>query len=155
MQHLIRLLRVQVERRLARESIDLRVLESQDQSLNGRVSTQSRHSERTSGIKEMPHIQIPLLGEETAHPSPDAAIVIHDLACYGVKSLARLQGVLLDPVAERDHGREAVGELHEADGCRQAGKAEEVRNRGGEDECDGPVDWDNAGPEDLTTATQK
>ena len=103
----------------------------------------------------MPHVKVPLLGEEAADPSLYAAIVVHDLACCGVESLARLHGVLLDEVAEGEHGRETVRELHEAHGCRQASKGKEVGDCGSEDECDGPVDRDNAGPEDLAAGGQK
>jgi len=148
-------LRIQIERRLARESIDLRVLERRNQSLNSSIGTQSRHRKRTASIEKMPYIKVPVLSEEASNPALDAAIVKHDLAGCGIVSFTGLQGVLLDEVAEGDHWWEAVCELDEAHGGRQASETEEVGDCGGEDECDGPVDGDNAGPKDLAAAGQE
>ncbi len=103
----------------------------------------------------MPDIEIPLLGEEAADPPLEAAVVVDDLARRGIEALTLLHGVLLDVVAESEHGRETVRELHEAHSGGQAGEPEEVGDGGGEDECDGPVDGDDGGPEDLTTASQE
>ena len=103
----------------------------------------------------MPKVKIPVLGEESAHPSLNAAIVERDFACCRVKALTRLHRVSLDEVAKCKYGREAVSELHEANRCCHVGEAEEVRDRGGEDEGEGPVDWNNAGPEDLAAFREK
>lgn len=146
---------VEIERRLAGESVDLRILESGHQRLTRSVRPQTRNSERTSSIDGVPEIKIPVLSEESTHPSLDAAVVEDDFACYRIKALARLHRVFLDKVAKCKHGGKAVSELHEAYRCCHAGEAEEVGDRGSEDERDGPVDWNNTGPEDLAAFRDK
>jgi hypothetical protein len=103
----------------------------------------------------MPNIKIPLLREKATHPSLNAAIMINDLARSGIEAFALLHGVLLDEVAEGNHGRETVGELHEAHGGCQAREPEEIGDGGGQDECNGPVDGDDACPKNLTAAGQE
>lgn len=58
--------------------------------------------------------------------------------------------MLSDFEAEHEERREGVCELQDADGCDERGKVRELRDGGGDDEGDAPVDRDNGNPEELT-----
>jgi hypothetical protein len=60
-----------------------------------------------------------------------------------------LHGSLLDPVIGRKHGREGVGELQDTESGNDGGETGEVGDTGGQDEGDGPVDWDESHPQEL------
>ena len=73
----------------------------------------------------------------------------HDAAGGGIEALVRAHGVLLDEVPQRERGREGVAELDDAEGSDDGDEAEEVGDRGRDDEGHGPVDGHDDRPEDL------
>jgi hypothetical protein len=106
---------IQVQRAHARERVDLRDLESQDEEMDGRIGPQCRDAERTQDVQNENDIVVPLIGEEAADDSLEAAVVKCDDASGGVEAFAFLQGILSNAVAESNQWREGVGELDEAD----------------------------------------
>lgn len=67
----------------------------------------------------------------------------------GVESFSVLHGSPLDPVIGRKHGREGVGELQDTESGNHGRETGEVGDSGGQDEGDGPVNWDESHPEEL------
>lgn len=140
---------------MARESVDLRILERLLQRHTRSVRPQARDRECAQSIEDIPGINIPGLGEESADPSLDATIVALHHARYRIEALTRLHCVSLDEVAKCKHRGKRVGELHKADRCRDADEAEEIRDRGGDDESDCPVDWNDTGPDPFAAFGEK
>lgn len=66
-----------------------------------------------------------------------------------VESFSVLHGSPLDPVIGRKHGREGVGELQDTESGNDGSETGEVGDTGGQDEGDGPVDWDESHPQEL------
>ena len=66
-----------------------------------------------------------------------------------IKALTGLHRMPLDEIAQSQHRRERVAELHDTE-CRNDGnQAEEIRDGGRNDESDGPVNGNDDGPEDF------
>ena len=88
-------------------------------------------------------------GDETTHPATYAVVEARDLPRGGVEAFVGSYRVLVDSEAEGHDWRERVGELQDADGGDEGGELEEGRDRGCDDEGDGPVDGHDADPEPL------
>lgn len=92
--------RINIERRSARESIDLRVHESFNETLAGSVCSKSRHRKRSQKVNEVPSVEVPSFRKETSNESLQATVVVGDLSSSRIVPFTRQHGVLLDEVSE-------------------------------------------------------
>jgi hypothetical protein len=87
--------------------------------------------------------------EELLFVASDPALqaTVHTIsdAGSGIKFFLREHGILLDVVADYEHGRKRVGELQDTSGANEGGEICDLRDGGCDYPCEGPVDWDCGG----------
>lgn len=142
-------LSVEVQRRVASESIQLRILKRINHTLNTRIRTQARCRQRTTQINDIKDIHIPQTAHKSSDPAPDSSIMSRDNTRSRIKALAITKSILLNEVPDSQKGREGVAELDNAECCHDAHEAKEIWDGGGDYEGEGPIDWDDDCPSDL------
>jgi len=139
---------------VASKSSYLRVLERIDQTHDSTVRSKCSRDQRSEEENDVPSVE-----EETlAIPSKDSldtAIVASNNASVRVKTFSILHCVELDLESKEKEGREGVGELENAERGDERCQAEEVRDRCGDNECDGPVHWNERSPDDLASSCRQ
>ena len=86
---------------------------------------------------------------ETSDPSLHFGIEASDLSSTLVKAFTLFERAHLDVVSKVKQRREGVRKLQDANGSDEAGQIGELRDGGGDDEGDGPVDWNNDDPQEF------
>ena len=91
--------------------------------------------------------------EEAADPSADASLGSCHLARDGVETVVQVgsHGVPLDIVPQSQERRQRVGHVEQRGRGHNRDEAKVVRDGGGDDESNGPPDWDDRGVHDLPT----
>ena len=122
-----------------------------DQPLNSSPNAHTTARQARNNVNRRRQTDSPALLEPT---DPAAGTLIHPdrLAGVRVETLARQDGGFLDGVAEVEHSGEAVGEVDHEEGADEADDAADVRDGGGDEEGQDPVDGAQAVPGDLTLA---
>ena len=134
---------------MAAKGIKLRLGIDEDQILHRGPGAQTRRRQGPQEVKDVPNVQIPVPRHETPHQPLHAPILQRDLPSGGIEAFATAQGALFYIEGDVQPWREGVGELDDADGGDDGGEAGEVGDGAADDECDGPVDWDDSHPEEF------
>jgi hypothetical protein len=109
-----------------------------------RIQPQPRRRQRRQTIQHIKRIngKLLLVPADPARPSLVDAL---RLAGARIEGFFREHGVFLDVVADEEDGREGVGELQDAEGADEGGEVGDLRDGGGDDPGEDPVDGDWGG----------
>ena len=125
-------------------------MERRDDAFDGGISSQDRTAKCAQHVEEVERLDVPPSGKP-ALESSEARIQMCDPSGGRIETLAGLHGMLPDFEAKHEERREGVGELQDADGGDEGGQVRELRDRGGDNEGDDPIDWHNAHPQELAS----
>ena len=121
-------------------------LDTQTSGINTKNGS-CRAPEKKDDIEEIE----PQLLAETTRPPLHATIVTHHSSGNGIKTFARKHSVFLDEVAQHEKWWKGVGELQDASCSDEAGEIANLREGGGDNESDSPVDGYDGYPGNFTS----